>query len=120
MKRCVKLCNNLTAPKKGQDGYNPSYKHDLIFKTIIRNVNALTLYANPDLCSDETSMGNQSYGEVGTGLIYRAIGKPGVTKGMQTVLVSDVDWIRLRAYLYPHKLHPKLYANEGPTEVRLI
>ena len=120
LKRCVKLCNNLTSPKKGQEGYNPAYKYDMIFATIIHNVNALTLYANPDLCGDETSMGSESFGEAGSGLLFRVIGKPGITKGMQTVLVSDVDWIRPRAYLHRHKLHPKLYSNRGPTEVRLI
>jgi len=55
LKRCVKLCNNLTVPKKGQEGYNPAYKCDLIFDTIIKNVNAFALCANPDQCGDETS-----------------------------------------------------------------
>jgi len=120
LKRCVKLCNNLTAPKKGQEGYNPAYKYDLIFKTIINNVNAFSLYANPDQCGDETSFGHQSFGEPGAGLIFYVRNKPTITKGMQTVIVSDVDWIRPRAYLHRHKLHTKLFNTQGPNEVRLL
>jgi len=120
LKRCVKLCNNLTVPKKGQEGYNPAYKYDLIFDTIIKNVNAFTLYANPDQCGDETSFAQQGFGEPGTRLLYYVRGKPNITKGMQTVIVSDVDWIRPRAYLHRHKKHPKLFTQQGPNEVRLL
>ena len=34
-------------------------------------------------------------------------GKPGVSKGGQTILVSDVDRIQPRAYMHRHKLHKK-------------
>ena len=87
------------------------------FKTIINNVNAFSLYANPDQCGDETSFGHQSFGEPGAGLIFYVRNKPTITKGMQTVIVSDVDWIRPRAYLHRHKLHTKLFNTQGPNEV---
>ena len=120
IKRTIKLCNNLTAKKRGEDGYNPAYKHDMTFKTIVHNVNAISLYANPDQCGDETSYGFQGWGEPASGLVYLINNKPEITKGMQTVITSDVDWIRPRAYIHRHKKHPKLFTNQGPTEVRLM
>jgi len=30
---------------------------------------------------------------------------------MQTVITSDVDWIRPQAYVHRHKKHPKLFTN---------
>ena len=120
IKRCIKLCNNLTAPKKKEEGYNPAYKYDMIFDTIVHNVNALTLCANPDLCGDETSCGHQGFGEPGTHLVYNVKGKPNITKGMQTVMLSDVDWLRPRAYLHRHNQHPQLFSAQGCNEVRLL
>ena len=37
------------------------------------------------------------------------MGKPGVSKGGQIVMISDVNWIRPRVYMHRHKLH------ENPT-----
>ena len=42
LKRIYKLNNNDTSPKRGELGYDPCYKYDLIFKTIIKNVIFLT------------------------------------------------------------------------------
>ena len=75
-----------------------------------------------DLCGDETSWATASYGEHGAGLVGRIMGKPGVSKGGQTVLVSDVHRIRPRAYLHRHKLHekPPGWTRMGQVEARLI
>ena len=35
LKKTYKLCDNETAPKKGEEGYNPAYKFDYISKRII-------------------------------------------------------------------------------------
>lgn len=120
LKRVVKLCNNLTAKKKGEDGYDPAYKYNYIFDTIVKNVNALSLYACLDLCGDETTFGHQGHGESESGLLKQIKGKPGITKGMQTVIVSDVDWIRPRAFLHRHKKQKIHCKQQGPNEVRLI
>ena len=120
LKRVTKLCNNLTAKKRGQDGYNPAYKYDYIFNTIIHNVNALTLRACLDLCGDETTFGHQGFGEPDSGLLSKILGKPGITKGMQTVVVCDVDRIRPRAFLHRHKKHRKIFNQQGPNEVALL
>ena len=120
LKRVVKLCNNTTAPKKGSNGYNLAYKCDLIFKTIVHNVNALSLYANPDQCCDETTFGHEGHGENDAGLLKLIKGKPGITKGMQIVLTSDVDRIRPRAYIHRHKKHPVLFKKQGPNEIRVL
>ena len=53
IKRTIKLCDNNLAPKRGENGYGPAYKHDYIYLTIIDNLNALTLRAELDLCGDQ-------------------------------------------------------------------
>jgi hypothetical protein len=42
IKRVYKLCNNMSASKKGGDNYDPAYKYDLIYKVLVHNVNAIT------------------------------------------------------------------------------
>ena len=107
IKRTIKLCNNYSARNKGDAHYNPAYKYDLIFKVLVHNCNAITKYADLDLCGDETTFAHMGYGEANTGLLRR-LGqmKPGVTRGMQTVMVFDVGRIRPRAYVHRHKCHP--------------
>jgi hypothetical protein len=120
LKRTVKLCNNLTSPKRGEPGYNPAYKYDLIYDVLVHNTNAITKRAGLDLCGDETSWAHQGFAEKGTGVTSNIIGKPGVSKGGQTVLVSDTDRIRIRAYIHRHKLHHQHYSIAGQNEVYLI
>ena len=46
--------------------------------------------------------------------------KPGITKGGQMVIISDVNRIRPRAYMHRHKLHdkPTGWSAMGPLEAR--
>ena len=122
IKRVIKLCNNETAPKRGEPGYDPAYKYDMIYDTLIENLNAITEEAELDLCGDETTWGHGGFGESGSGLIGRIINKPGITKGGQIVMVSDVNRIRPRAYMHRHKLHikPPGWTQQGPLEVRRL
>ena len=116
------MCNNEAVPKKGQPGYDPAYKYDYLYKVLIHNVNALTKTAELDMTGDETTWGHGGFGEAGSGLTGRIQGKPGVSKGGQTVIVSDVHRIRPRAYIHRHKLYtkPAGWTAMGPYEVRLI
>jgi hypothetical protein len=100
VKRVYKLCNNLTAPKKNTEGYDPAYKYDFIYKVLVHNVNAITAACALDMCGDETSWGHQGFGEAGTGVVGQILGKPGISKGGQTVIISDVGRIRPRAYVH--------------------
>ena len=102
--RTIKLCDNDLSPKKGNTGYDPAYKYDFAFKALIHNCNEMTFQADLDQCGDETTMGHSGYGESGSGLCARVMGKPGITKGMQTVLLADVHRNRPRAYLHRHKV----------------
>ena len=120
LKRCYKLCNNLTAKKKGTPEHEPAYKHDYIWDVICHNTNAITLFAELDLCLDETSFAFNGWGEAGTGLFGLVMGKPNITRGGQSCLLSDAHRIRPRAYLHRHKLHHKHYNCAGPNEVRLL
>jgi hypothetical protein len=68
--------------------------------------------------------GHGGFGEAGSGILARRMNKPGVTFGMQTVIVSDVHRNRPRAYTHRHKLWEKPAAEgwgkEGPCEVRRL
>jgi hypothetical protein len=87
LKQTYKLCDNQAAPKKGDKGCNPGYKFEYIFKCIINNMNKLSYSSDLDLCGDETNWAH----EAGAGLLARFMGKPGVTKGGQIVLMSIRD-----------------------------
>lgn len=100
LKRVYKLCNNNAVPKRGQPGYDPSYKYDFIFDAIVSNCNEMTKYADDDLCADETSCAHSGYGEAGSDILTRRKGKPGLTRGLQTVMVFDVNRMRPRAYCH--------------------
>ena len=93
LKRLLKLNNNDLSPKRGEVGYNPAYKYDMIYRTIVDNVIALTGHAEMDLTGDETSWAHQGYGESGSNLVKRIQNKPGVSKGGQTVLVLATNRI---------------------------
>ena len=122
MKRVYKLCDNKGSAKKGDDDYDPAYKYEYIYKCLVRNVNEVTLFADLDLCGDETTCGHGGFGEAGSGILARRMNKPGITFGMQTVLVSDVNRNRPRAYTHRHKVWGKIegWNKEGPCEVRRI
>ena len=52
-------------------------------------------------------MATTIYGEVGAGITCRILNKTGLTKGYQTVLISDVHCVRLSEYRYRENLHVK-------------
>ena len=123
IRRTYKLNNNSKAKKKGEDGYEPAIKYDMIFDVQIFNVNQMTQEADLDLCGDETTWAHMGFGESGTGLLGRILNKPGVTKGGQTVIVCDVHRNRPRAFLHRHKCHaqyPDFGGDSGPQEVRRL
>ena len=107
IKRVEKLCNNDVCPKRGEEGYDPMYKYDYIYKCIIHNLNELSKRAELDLMGDETSWATASPGEAGAGVTYRVPNKPGVSKVWQTVIISDSHQVRTRAYMHRHKLHDR-------------
>ncbi len=94
----------------------------MIFKTPIHNTNWVTKKAGLDQCGDETTWGFGGYGEPGSGHLSRILGKPGITKGGQTVVICDVDRLRPRAYIHRHKKHekPRGWTKQGPFEVKCI
>jgi hypothetical protein len=122
IKRTYKLCDNDLSPKKGKPGYDPAYKYDYIYKSLVRNINEMTQFANLDLCVDETTCGHGGFGKADSGILARRQNKPGITFEMQTVLVSDVHRNRPRAYTHRHKVweRPNGWGKEGPCEVRRI
>jgi hypothetical protein len=107
IKRVMKLNNNQTSPKRGEEGYDPAFKFDMLYDVLISNLNAVTKYAESDQCGDETTWGHGGYGEAGSGLAGRIMGKPGITRGGQIVIISDVSRCRPRAYVHRHKLHER-------------
>jgi hypothetical protein len=74
----------MSCQKKGDAGYEPAYKYNMIFDVIISNVNYLTKEAALDMCGDETTYAHEGYGEADLGLVRLIMmGKPGVTHGRQ-------------------------------------
>jgi hypothetical protein len=126
IKRIIKLCDNDLSPKRGEEGYCPAYKYDYLFKCLISNLNAITKQADLDQCGDETTCGHAGYGEPKSGILTHIKGKPGVTRGMQIVMLADVHRNRPRAYSHRHKVHanfatePDGWTKEGMCEVRRI
>jgi hypothetical protein len=109
LKIIYKVCDNATAPKKSEEGYNPGYKFDYIFKCIINNINELSHSSDLHLCGDETTWAHNGFGEAGTGLLNRVMGKPGVTKSGQIVLVSDAYRNHLKTrHKGPRRHKPKV------------
>ena len=120
IKRAMKLNNNMTAAKHGEPNCNPCQKCDYIWDVAVHNTNALTKRACLDLCGDETTWLFAGWAEKGSGVIKRGLEKPGGSKGGQTVVVADVDRIRVRACVHRHKLHTKHFGYEGNNEVKMI
>ena len=46
IKRTVKLNNNATSSKRGEPGYDPAYKFDLLYRTMVHNANCTSRYAD--------------------------------------------------------------------------
>jgi hypothetical protein len=57
IKGVFKLNNNLTTPIRGNPGYDPASKYDLIFWILCHNMNHITLWAELDLAGDESTWG---------------------------------------------------------------
>lgn len=83
---------------------------------MVHNTNAITKHADMNQIVDETTWGHAGFGEVGSGLTGRLIGKK-VPKGGQTVVISDSRRFRPRAYMHRHKLHKK---PEGNTKMGTV
>jgi hypothetical protein len=118
----MKLNNNQTSPKCGEEGYNPAFKFDILYDVIISNLNAITKYAEANQYGDKTTCGHGRYSKAGSRLAGWIMGKPGITQGGQIVVISNVSRCRPRVYLHQHKLHecgPRGFV-EGPNEVSMI
>jgi hypothetical protein len=68
-------------------------------KMDLGNINELSAKANADLCGDKTTILVNTFGESVKGR------KPGVTKGAQIVLVSDIHQNCPRTYFHQHNAH---------------
>lgn len=124
IKRNLKLCNNDALPKRGEEGYDPSYKYDLIYRAIVHNTNAISKKADETQVIDETTWGHSGYGEKQTGITGRLYNKK-VSKGGQTVLMMDRGKFRIRAYLHRSKIYSELFKDKtndwsanGPYELK--
>ena len=62
LKEALKLCHNGSEPKIGQDGYDPGYKYDLVYRAMVHNTNAITLFTDKNQTMDETTWGHAGYG----------------------------------------------------------
>jgi hypothetical protein len=76
IKSVFKLNNNMVEPKRGQPGYDPCAKYDLIFKVMRHNMNYFTLRADLDFGLDESTWGFMGYmGDCGGRLKNKPVSK---------------------------------------------
>ena len=76
MKSIVKLNNNLSIPKWGQEGYNPCENYNCIYKALSHNMNYATDKADSDCGIDEATWGFSGYcAEVGGRLRNKKVDK---------------------------------------------
>ena len=77
IKRFFKLNNNLIeTKKKGDDGYDPCAKYDLIYKVLIHNMNYVTRHADLDATIDESTWGFGGFaGDCGRRLINKPVSR---------------------------------------------
>ena len=61
LKRYFKLNNNLQDKRKGEIGYDPCTKYDLVYKALIHNMNYVTKTADLDGTIDESTWGFGGY-----------------------------------------------------------
>jgi hypothetical protein len=96
---------NATTAKRGQDYHDPAYKYDYIYDTFTKNVNFFTKYAKMDLCGELMSWAHWGYGKAEFGLVGCVMGKPGMTRGDPSVIISDVIWTHPWEYIHHYKKH---------------
>jgi hypothetical protein len=76
IKQVFKLQNNFVEPSRGAPGYNPAFRYDPIFKTLVHNMNHFTLKADDDFGVDESSWGFMGFsGECGGRLLNKPVSK---------------------------------------------
>ena len=122
IKRVMKLYNNKDAPKRSDTNYNPYYKFSFIYMDIVHNINAITQWVDLDQSGDNTTCVHGGFGEKGSGLTGRITGKPGISKGDQIMITSDVSIIRPRVYVCRHNIHkrPQGVGKEGTNEASML
>ena len=111
LKSNQKLCINEGSKKRGEDGYDPAYKFDKLYKSMVHNVNAITKKADEDAVVDESTWGHAGYGESGTGVTGRLRNKK-VSKGGQVVITTDRSRLRPRAYIHRTRIYNELFKDE--------
>ena len=88
LKCSIKLCHNGSCPQRGQVNYDPAYKFDIIWKTMVHNCNSIILRAKENQTIDEIMWSHSGHGEAGSGITGRLRNKK-VNKGGQTTIISD-------------------------------
>jgi hypothetical protein len=59
----------------------------MLYNVVIKNVNALTEWAELEICGDEMTWVHEGFAKTGTGITSQILGKPGIMNvGPQTVI----------------------------------
>ena len=90
----MKLCNNKDVPKSGDTNYDPAYRFYFIYKAIINDINAIKKWDELDQSGDNTTWEHGRFDEKESSLTGCITGKPGISKGGQIVIKSDVSIIK--------------------------
>ena len=115
VKRNMKLCDNaIEEAKRSSDNFNPSYKFDLIYECLIHNLKQFTKRACQDIVIDESTWPYYGFGP----FVEYLVGKM-VSRGGQTVLMSDADRLRPRGFIHRRKSYATSdkFKTKGMSEV---
>ena len=64
IKACLKLNEYFTEKKRGDDGYDPTQKYQLVWDVMTHNMNRIIQRGGLDLTLDETTWPNGSYADM--------------------------------------------------------
>ena len=87
--RNINMCNNNAANIRDQEGYNPAYKFDLPYKSLVANTNAISVKDDENQVIDDSSWPHCGYGDAGYGICGRLSQKKKFAKGGQTIMCMD-------------------------------
>jgi len=101
IKSNFKLNNNLLAKKRGEEGYDPCNKYDMIFRTLVHNMNYCTERADKDQAVDESTWGFAGFcAETGGRLMNKPVSKGMLSKMIIIFSFTNFEIISLKPKYY--------------------
>ena len=120
--KCVlHLNDNDVSIARGEEGYDPEQKFDLVLKYILHNCSTITKHDSTDLTLYKITWTRGCYVLIADGLMKMIESKPNATKASQLSMACDVKSLLPRACVRRHELHQQEgYTQEVPREMKMM